>query len=171
MTEEAMQEGVVNVPRRRGVERLAAGLALIGGTLVCLAAVLVTISVVGRWLFNRPVPADYELVEVAIGVAVFSFLGYTQARNGHIAVDTFTLALPSRVTRVIDGGWDLVLAACLAFFAWGLLTGGLEARQYGTTLIQLPWPIWPVYLTCAVLAAFASVIGLSVAILKIGAPR
>ena len=58
--------------------------------LLCLAAGLVTVSVLGRWLLNRPVPADYELVEVAIGVAAFSFLGYTQARNGHIAVDTFT---------------------------------------------------------------------------------
>lgn len=171
MMEQEVSEGAAALPRRREVERLAAGLALIGGALICLAAGLVTVSVLGRWLFNRPVPADYELVEVAIGVAVFSFLGYTQARNGHIAVDTFTLAVPARVTRVIDGAWDLLLAACLAFFAWGLFTGGLEARQYGTTLIQLPWPIWPVYLICAVLAAFASVIGLCVAILKIGADR
>lgn len=158
-------------PRRYGIERLAAGLAFIGGVLLCLAAGLVTVSVLGRWLLNRPVPADYELVEVAIGVAAFSFLGYTQARNGHIAVDTFTLALPGRVTRAIDGAWDMLLAGCLAFFAWGLFTGGLEARQYGTTLIQLPWPIWPVYLVCAVLAALASVIGLSVALMKIGAGR
>lgn len=162
---------VAAAPLRRGIERLAGCLAFIGGLLLCLAAGLVTVSVLGRWLFNRPVPADYELVEVAIGVAAFSFLGYTQARNGHIAVDTFTLALPGRVTRRIDGLWDLLLAACLAFFAWGLFTGGLEARQYGTTLIQLPWPIWPVYLVCAVLAGLASVIGLSVALLKIGAGR
>ncbi|MEI2298421.1 TRAP transporter small permease [Ensifer sp. MJa1] len=160
-----------DVPRRREIERLAAGLALIGGTLLCLAAGLVTASVFGRWLFNRPVPADYEMVEVAVGVAAFSFLGYAQARSGHIAVDTFTLALPKRVTRVIDGTWDLLLGACLAFFAWGLFTGGLEARQYGTTLIQLPWPIWPVYLICAVLAALAAIIGLSVAVFKIGASR
>ncbi len=159
------------MPQRLKVEKLAGGLALIGGTLLCLAAGLVSVSVLGRWLFNRPVPADYELVEVAVGVAAFSFLGYTQARNGHIAVDTFTLALPARLTRVIDGLWDLLLAGCLAFFAWGLFTGGLEARQYGTTLIQLPWPIWPVYLTCAALAALACLIGLSVAVLKIGGGR
>lgn len=171
MTEEVESREAVNVPRRREVERLAGGLALVGGTLLCLAAGLVSVSVLGRWLFNRPVPADYELVEVAVGVAAFSFLGYTQARNGHIAVDTFTLALPDRVTRSIDGLWDLLLASCLAFFAWGLFTGGLEARQYGTTLIQLPWPIWPVYLICAALAALASIIGLSVAILKIGGGR
>ncbi|HEV7322263.1 MAG TPA: TRAP transporter small permease [Ensifer sp.] len=171
MTDNIDSQETVNVPRRREIERLAGGLALIGGTLLCLAAGLVSVSVLGRWLFNRPVPADYELVEVAVGVAAFSFLGYTQARNGHIAVDTFTLALPERLTRVIDGLWDLLLAGCLAFFAWGLFTGGLEARQYGTTLIQLPWPIWPVYLTCAVLAALAAIIGLSVAILKIGAGR
>lgn len=172
MTEDTEnEEEAANAPRSLGIERRAAWLAFIGGVLLCLAAGLVTVSVLGRWLFNRPVPADYELVEVTIGVAAFSFLGYAQARNGHIAVDTFTLALPRRVTQRIDGLWDLLLAAFLAFFAWGLFTGGLEARQYGTTLIQLPWPIWPVYLVCAVLAGFASIIGLSVALLKIGADR
>ncbi|MGE6784273.1 TRAP transporter small permease [Ensifer adhaerens] len=171
MMEDVGYEEAVKLPRRREVERLAAGMAMIGGTLLCLAAGLVTVSVLARWLFNRPVPADYELVEVAVGVAAFSFLGYTQARNGHIAVDTFTLALPARITRVIDGLWDLLLAGCLAFFAWGLFTGGLEARGYGTTLIQLPWPIWPVYLICAALAALASLIGLSVCLIKIGGGR
>lgn len=70
--EDVGYEDAVRVPRRREVERLAAGLALIGGTLLCLAAGLVTVSVLGRWLFNRPVPADYELVEVAVGVAAFT---------------------------------------------------------------------------------------------------
>lgn len=158
-------------PRAGWIDRLAAGLAIIGGVLVCFAAVLVSVSVLGRWLFNHPLPADYELVEVSIGVAVFAFLGYTQARSGHIAVDTFTQWLPPRVNAAIDGVWDLLLAAFLAFFAWGLYSGGMETRLNGTTLIQLPWPIWPVYLACAVLAALAAIIALSVALLKIGGAR
>jgi TRAP-type C4-dicarboxylate transport system permease small subunit len=134
--------------------------------LTSLAALLVTVSVLGRWLFNSPIPADYEMVEVAVGVAVFAFLGQTQARSGHIAVDTFTLKLPARLNAAIDGAWDLVLAAFLGFFAWGLLAGGLDARANGLTLIQLPWPVWPVYLLCSVLAALACVIAVATAVLK-----
>lgn len=158
-------------PGAAWIERLAAGLAVIGGILVCFAAALVSVSVLGRWLFNSPLPADYELVEVATGVAVFAFLGYTQARSGHIAVDTFTQRLPLRANAVIDGIWDLLLAAFLAFFSWGLFSGGMEMRLNGTTLIQLPWPIWPVYLVCALLAALACLIAITVAVLKIGGTR
>lgn len=153
-------------PRVRWLDRLAAALAIAGGTLTCLAAVLVTVSVVGRWLFNSPIPADYEMVEIAVGVAVFAFLGQTQARNGHIAVDTFTLRLPVRVNATIDGIWDLVLAGFLGFFAWGLYAGGMDARANGLTLIQLPWPVWPVYLLCSLLAALACLIAVATAIAK-----
>lgn len=158
-------------PRAGRLERLAAIPALIGGVLVCFAALLVSVSVLGRWLFNKPIPADYELVEVAVGVAVFCFLSYTQARSGHIAVDTFTQRLPARLNAVIDGIWDLVFAGFLAFFAWGLYSGGMEARLNGMTLIQLPWPIWPVYLVCAVLAALACFVAICVGVLKIGGAR
>lgn len=154
-------------PGARWVNRLAAVLAVAGGTLTCLAAALVTVSVLGRWLFNSPIPADYEMVEIAVGVSIFAFLGQTQARSGHIAVDTFTLRLPAKVNAAIDGVWDLVLAAFLAFFAWGLFAGGLDARANGLTLIQLPWPVWPVYLLCSVLAALACVVAVATAIAKL----
>lgn len=149
------------------VERLAGLLAVTGGILICFAAVLVTISVAGRRLFNRPILGDYEMVEISVGVAVFAFLAYTAAKGGHIAVDTFTLKLRPRVNAVIDGVWDLILAAFLGFFSWGLLAGGLNARAYGETLIQLAWPIWPVYLACSLLAALACLVTLAVALLKI----
>lgn len=150
----------------RWIDRLAAALAIAGGTLTCFAATLVTVSVVGRWLFNSPIPADYEMVEIAVGVSVFAFLDQTQARSGHIAVDTFTLRLPARMNAAIDGVWDLVLAAFLGFFAWGLFAGGLDARANGLTLIQIPWPVWPVYVLCSVLAALACIIAVATAILK-----
>jgi hypothetical protein len=47
-----------------------------------------------------------------------------------------------------------------------LLAGGLDARANGLTLIQLPWPVWPVYLLCSVLAALACVIAVATAVLK-----
>lgn len=161
-------EPSADTERARWFVRLASALAIIGGILLTAAAALVSISVVGRWLFNSPVPADYELVEVCIGVAVFAFLAYTQARNAHISVDTFTLKLPARVNAVIDGVWDLVLAGFLGFFTWGLFSGGMSARMNGETLIQLPWSIWPVYVVCSVLAGLACVVALCVAAIKIG---
>ena len=154
---------------RRAVERLAAAAAVAGGILVLPVAALVTTSVIGRWLLNKPVRADYEFVEIGVGVAVFAFLPYVQLRNGHIAVDTFTQRLPVRWNTVVDAIWDLLLAAFLGFFAWGLVSGAQESFAYNETLVQLPWPIWPVYAACAVLCTVAFVSAIAVAVLKLGA--
>lgn len=152
----------------RAVETITAAVAIAGGILILIVAGIVTTSVVGRWLFNKPIPADYEFVEIGIGVAVFAFLPYTQKRNGHIAVDTFTQRLPARTNAAIDAAWDLVLAAFLGFFAWGLVSGALESFQYNETMVQISWPIWPVYAICAALSTVAFLGALAVAILKFG---
>lgn len=155
----------------RVVETISATVAIAGGILILIVAGIVTTSVVGRWLFSKPIPADYEFVEIGIGVAVFAFLPYTQLRNGHIAVDTFTQRLPAKVNAVIDAVWDLVLAAFLGFFAWGLVSGAQESFQYNETMVQVSWPIWPiwpVYAICAVLAVVAFLGALAVALLKFG---
>lgn len=155
----------------RLAERTATGAAIVGGILVLGVALLVTASVLSRWLFNKPIPADFEFVEIGVGIAVFAFLSYTQMRSGHIAVDTFTQRLPARVNAVIDGIWALVLCAFLGLFAWGLASGALEARQYGETLVQLPWPIWPVYAAASGLCALACISALCSALVKFGATR
>jgi TRAP-type C4-dicarboxylate transport system permease small subunit len=159
----------------RGIERLlwrfAGALAIGGGIVTLSSAVLVTLSVIGRWQFNATVPADYELVEISVAVSVFAYLSYAQLRNGHIMVDTFTSRLPRAVNAAIDALWSLVLAAFLGFFAWGLVSGGLEARDASETLVQLTWPIWPVYMVCAVLCGFACLMALATAFLRLGRPQ
>lgn len=152
-------------------ERLATVVAVVGGLLVLGVATLVTLSVLGRWLFNRPIPADFEFVEIGVGIAVFAFLSYTQMRSGHIAVDTFTQRLPARMNAVIDGIWALILCAFLGLFAWGLASGALEARAYNETLVQLPWPIWPVYAVASFLCALACISAACSAFVKFGAGK
>jgi TRAP-type C4-dicarboxylate transport system permease small subunit len=156
-------------PLARLAEKTATVAAVIGGMLVLGVALLVTASVLSRWLFNKPIPADFEFVEMGVGIAVFAFLSYTQMRNGHIAVDTFTQRLSPRVNAVIDGIWALVLCAFLGLFAWGLASGAIESRQYSETLVQLPWPIWPIYAVSSALCTLACIIAACSALIKFGA--
>ena len=95
--------------------------AVAGGILIFGVAALVVASVLGRWLLNKPIPADYELVEIGVGIAIFAFLSYTQLRSGHIAVDTFTGACRPHLNAAIDGVWSMLLCGFLALFTWGLV--------------------------------------------------
>lgn len=162
----------MRVPRLVHLAERTATIAAIGGGLLILAvAALVTASVLGRWLFNRPIPADFEFVEIGTGIAVFAFLSYTQMRGGHIAVDTFTRRLSPRLNAALDGVWALLLCAFLGMFTWGLASGAAEAWAYGETLIQLPWPIWPIYVVAAVLCALACISAACTALVKFGAGK
>lgn len=135
------------------LEHLTGIVALLAGALSMALAVLVTSSVGGRWLFDRPIEGDFEIVKMATAVAIFAFLPYTQARRGNIIVDTFTGWLPRRFNRWIDAFWDLVLAAFMAVCTWGLVVGTTEAIRSHETTMQLQVLVWPSIAACALLSA------------------
>src|SRR4051812_45219095 len=107
-------------------------LAIAGGLLMLLMAIMVVTSVVMRWLINYSVPGDIELVQIATALAVFSFLPLCQAHRGNIMVDTFTTKLPRRAQRALDAVWDLVYAGMAALIAWRLAIGAYDTIRSRT---------------------------------------
>ena len=48
------------------------------------------ISVTGSAVFGRPFPGDFELTEMGVAVAAFSFLPYCQLTGANVTADIFT---------------------------------------------------------------------------------
>jgi TRAP-type C4-dicarboxylate transport system permease small subunit len=117
--------------------RLARLLALAGGLLLLAASALTAVSGLSRWLTSQPVRGDFEMVSVACGVAVMSFLALGTLRRSNIFVDSFSTWLPARVTGAIDAFWHLVWAAVMALLAWRMGIGGLEGVRQGVRTIGL----------------------------------
>jgi len=127
----------------RILEAIAKILALVGGTVAIIIAVVVVASVLARWLFSTPIPGDFELAQIGTAVAVFAFLPYCQIVRGNIMVDTFTAHLPVRLRRRIDGIWDLVYAAAMAFVAVCLTRGTVDTFASHEVSMVLRIPVWP----------------------------
>lgn len=150
-------------PRRR-LETITGWIAIGGGMLALAVSTLVVVSVLGRWLFRTPIDGDFEFVEMATALAVFSYLPLTQARRGHIMVDTFTMRF-SRATRdLIDAFWDLVYALMLGFCALALYFGTAGMFSNGQTTMQRQLPIWPSIGLSAVLCTIAALVGVLTAL-------
>jgi TRAP-type C4-dicarboxylate transport system permease small subunit len=143
------------------IERAAGAIAVTGGTLSLAVALLVVVSVIGRRFFDAPIPGDFELVQMATAVAVFSFLPYCQARRGNIVVDTFTTRLPARVNAVIDAFWDLVYAGMMGLITVCLVVGTLDHISNGQTTMVLQVPIWPAIAICTGLALLLTGVALA----------
>jgi TRAP-type C4-dicarboxylate transport system permease small subunit len=145
------------------LETIAKVLALVGGAAAIVVAVIVVVSVLGRWLFSAPIPGDFELVEMGTAIAVFAFLPYCQIVRGNIVVDTFTAHLPARLRGRLDAVWDGVYAAAMALVAACLTRGTLDTFSSQEVSMVLRIPLWPGVAFGALACAFLAIASLATA--------
>jgi TRAP-type C4-dicarboxylate transport system permease small subunit len=129
------------VPISEGIVRLTRWLALAGGGLMLLAIAITLVSVVGRYVFNAPLPGDFESVEMVAAVAIFLFFPYTHTTNSNIVVRFFTDGISTRKQRILDLGHDVIFTVVAALIAWRLAIGLADKFHTGesTMLVRLPY--------------------------------
>jgi TRAP-type C4-dicarboxylate transport system permease small subunit len=146
------------------VTRVLAGLARAfafggGAVLVALTGMSVA-SITGRAVLGRPVPGDFELVQVGCGVAIAAFLPYCQLQRGNIIVDFFTVRASPRVQGVLDALGALVLALVMATLAWRTAAGMQTVRTAGEVSMIVGFPIWIGYAAIVPSLALAALVAL-----------
>ncbi len=122
-----------------GLTRL---LAILGGFLCCAMAIIVTVSVTGRYLFSAPVPGDYDIVGIISGTAIFAFLPYCQLVRGNVTVDFLTAGIGPRSKAVLDAFGTLLYLIVAVLFAWRQYDGMLELRSSHQVLANLNFYRW-----------------------------
>ncbi|MXX28319.1 MAG: TRAP transporter small permease [Gammaproteobacteria bacterium] len=141
----------------RGFERLARVVAMAGGVLLVGVVGMTVASIVGRYLFDAPIPGDYELTELACGIAVFAFFPYCQATNANVVVGFFTSRLRPRHQAALDSVHGIAAMVMAGVIAWRLLVGGIRKLEDGeTTLfleIPLHWAYFPALVAAGLLTA------------------
>jgi TRAP-type C4-dicarboxylate transport system permease small subunit len=142
----------------RALYRATTGVAVLGGLVLFALTLLSVISIVGRVAFSAPIPGDFELVELGMAVAIFSFLPYCQIVRGNVIVDLFTSRASARARAVLDGIGNLLYTAIAALLTWRVTLGGVEIRSYRETTMVLQVPVWWGYVPAAIFLAFLTVV-------------
>jgi TRAP-type C4-dicarboxylate transport system permease small subunit len=127
------------------VHRLIEWWALAGGVVLLGIALMTAWSVATGFFLNKPLPGDFELTEILVAVAVFSFLPYCQLTDANVKADLFTAGAGPRTVAALG-----LLAALLALgisvlLAWRIWAGMLDYRQFVETTAILKIPIWTAY--------------------------
>lgn len=134
-------------------------LTLVSAVSLAAIAVLMVGDVIGRYLFNRPVPGAAEVIELLMAVSVFSAMPLTTATREHIELDYMELYLPPSKRYILRAVISLLSAAILGCLAWRVALTGITIMDYGDTTAFLKIPIAPVaFFVCAMLAASAIVL-------------
>jgi TRAP-type C4-dicarboxylate transport system permease small subunit len=126
----------------RALYRTADILAIFGGVLSCVMAVIVTVSVTGRYLFSTPIPGDYDIIGILCGCAIFAFLPYCQLHRGNVLADFFTQWAPARAKAGLDAFGNVLFLAAMVMFAWRLYYGMLEMRQSSEQIAMFAFYRW-----------------------------
>jgi TRAP-type C4-dicarboxylate transport system permease small subunit len=137
--------------------RLSRGFALAGGLVLVAMMLMSLVSIFGRAAFNKPLPGDYELVQLGCAIAVSAFLPFCQMRGGHVLVDFFTASSRPSVRAALDTLGALLLAIAAAVFTWRLSAGAISMKVANdqTTILEIPtwWAIAPMVPSFALFSA------------------
>ena len=168
----------------RTIEKYASILALAGGMGLVFATVVTCLSIMLKllrrlldssfgtlehWSFIRPILGEEELVQYAVGFALFAVLPLVMLKSGHIRIDLLKPYFSIRINLLLNLFSDLALS----LFAWLVMTRqwGLmfkKTRKDQDTVPELFWqgdfagiaerlrsslesqvlglPLWPLYL-------------------------
>jgi TRAP-type C4-dicarboxylate transport system permease small subunit len=129
----------------RMLSRLAAVFAAAGGLLLVAMTLLVVTSIVGRALFLRPVPGDFEIVGIGTAISIFLFLPYCYLQGGNVTVDIFVSRMPAPVQRAMDVASALLFGFITAVFAWRMSLGLADTFRYQDISMIVGVPLWWVY--------------------------
>jgi TRAP-type C4-dicarboxylate transport system permease small subunit len=147
----------------RTLELLAKASAFAGGAVFVVMIGMSATSIASRTLLGRPLPGDFELVQLGCAIGVAAFLPWCQMRRGNIIVDFFTARLSPRAQNLLDAVGALLLALVMALVAWRASAGAISVYESGERAMISRYPQWIGYAAIVPPLALTAIAGLHIA--------
>lgn len=125
---------------QKGVHKVTYSVCAAGMFLAIPLMLITTFDVLGRAIFNKPLPGTLELSEYMLAIIILLGAAYTQQVKGHVAVDFLTSRLPLKgqtICRIITDIASLVIITIMTIY------GYIEGINETTVTDQLRVPMWP----------------------------
>ncbi len=133
-----------------GLEKTTRLLNGAGAYISLLMVILVTLHVMSRTFFNKPLVGTVELEEIMIVILVFCGIAYTQVTRNHISVDFVTARLSEPIQKGLEVATSLISSLFFFILTWQSLVQAQEQLADGTSTfdLQIPlfWVMWIVAL-------------------------
>ncbi|MDI1286697.1 MAG: TRAP transporter small permease [Reyranella sp.] len=115
----------------------------IGGVFIFALMWLTMAEVLGRRLFNAPVPGAIDYIEV--GMAAFAFMGaaYCQRLGGHVRMDLLVTNLRGRILWFVEALAILVAVVYIAIIIWASAQDAWRSFDLGDETLDAHVPVWP----------------------------
>ncbi len=137
-------------------DRACLALAWTSGFIAAFVMGVTFAGVVMRYIFRNPIMGGFEMIEIGMGLMVFTALPLMVRRRGNIAVTVISERFPPGLSRVATVISDLVGAALTGFIAWRVWLQGDRLLSYNEVTMELRVPKGLIAQGMAVLLAIAA---------------
>ncbi|WP_138417620.1 TRAP transporter small permease [Aquibacillus sediminis] len=144
------------------IDMLSKGLHYVAQFVLFIMAIIVTVDVFSRWMFNKPITGTVDITELGLSMVIFLSLAYTHVKKEHITIDFIVEKFPKRIQLVFDSIINLVIAVLIGLVAWSLF--GNAERLYASDTVTGDLRL-PIYLF-AILAAISITVFALTALLR-----
>jgi TRAP-type C4-dicarboxylate transport system permease small subunit len=150
--------------RIRQVNRFVAG---VGACFLIPLMLFTSVDVVGRDLFDHPIPGTVELSQYMLAVFILLGLAFSQQAKAHVAISLVTSRLPQRAQLLLS-----LIATVLCLFiscilVWQGWTVGVEERAVSDMLRVPQYPFRLVVAVAALLMCLELIIDLGDSLTKL----
>jgi len=107
-----------------------------------LVTFMLVIDISARFLFNKPLPASWEISEVLMPYIVIIGFAYTLTDDKHIFVSILTDLLPARIRaglKVFAYLLSFLMCCLVTYFSWFWFWESFSINEQILAPINIPW--------------------------------
>ena len=140
-------------------------LNILGVSFIIILMFFTASEIIGRYVFNQPIPGYVENTELIMAAIVFLGIGFNQRVGAHIRMDIVINKIKGRFYHITES-----LSLLVGLIAYGIICvysfqNTVEAYQFGDVTEYLYTPTWPSKL-CVPIGSFFLCTRLAIQIIK-----
>jgi TRAP-type C4-dicarboxylate transport system permease small subunit len=125
---------------KEGINKTNRFIAGVGAWFLIPLMIITAVDVLGRDIFNHPIPGSVELSQYMLSVFILLGFAYTQQVKAHVTVSLFTSRLPYHaqlILRIITTLLILLISCVIAWQGWVV---GIEEKTVSDMLRVPQYP-------------------------------
>ena len=129
---------------KKMVDRVSSVGDVIASVFLVIIMLLMVSEITGRYVFNKPIPGSFEVVEVCVAVVASIGFASALAQKKHLAVTILTSRLPAKAQPTLS-----LSAYFLGFIVTGIMVWKLALAVYDSVKVAeittglVPVPLYP----------------------------
>lgn len=129
----------------QSIHTVCKAFSLVSVLFLFIMMMFIAIDVVGRYVFNAPIPGSIDFVTVMMVLVVFPAFGYLTAQDGHVRTDILFDRLSKRwrgIFDIVNSLFSLFLIVCITW-QLGARAWSIIKNPPGISTSYFQWPHLP----------------------------